>query len=111
MTRKVGAGLTHDYRFYLDGANLGEFSLFSPSDIVNVVELRGFEIYPAYRGKGYSYKMLAEVVSLAKVYNFPILSLKVKSDNAPAIKLYVNSGFVVRRVDTERGEQVMELDV
>lgn len=85
--------------------------MFSPADAVNVVELRGFEIYPAHRGKGHGYAMLAFAVKGARAYNFPILALKVKSDNEIAIKLYENSGFVMKRKDDERSELLMELEL
>lgn len=111
MIRRVSQGIIQDYRFYDAGQNVGEFSLVSPSDVVNVAELRGFEIYPAYRGKGHSYAMLAFAVKCARTYNFPILALKVKSDNKIAIQLYENSGFVTKRTDTERSELMMELDL
>ena len=89
----------------------GEFLLLSPGDVVNIVELRGFEIYPQYRGNGLSYDMLAYAVMEARNYKFPIMSLKVKRDNAAAVKLYTNTGFIVKREDTQRDELEMELDI
>ena len=111
MIEKISVGLSQNYRFYQDGKNVGEFMLFSPSDIVNVVELRGFEIYPAYRGKGLSYNMLADAVAEARLYNFPVMALIVKKDNTPAVKLYTNAGFVVKREDQERDELLLEIEI
>lgn len=111
MIEKISVGLSQNYLFYNEGVNVGEFVLFSPSDVVNIVELRSFEIYPAYRGKGLSYSMLADAVAEARNYSFPVLSLIVKKGNEPAIKLYTSAGFVCKRDDTERHEMLMELEL
>ncbi len=111
MLKRAGVGKFHYYN-YFDGANhVGECILLAPSEVVNIVELRGFEIYPAYRGKKLSYDMLGMVVEEARGYKFPIMSLKVKTDNAAAIKLYTQAGFVVKRDDADKYELEMELEL
>jgi GNAT superfamily N-acetyltransferase len=111
MLKRTETGKYQRYEYY-DGANhVGEFLLLAYEDVVNVVELRGFEIYPQYRGKGLSYGMLACVVEEARAYKFPILNLKVKKDNDPAVRLYTNAGFVIKRDDADKSELEMELEV
>lgn len=111
MVKVTTIGQYRHYNFY-DGANhVGEFILLSDREVVNVVELRGFEIYPAYRGKKLSYGMLASAVEEARLYKFSLMNLKVKKDNAPAVKLYTNAGFVEKRDDADKAELEMELEI
>ena len=110
MVQTVDAGKYMRFEFG-EPEVVGEFLLLSPGDCVNIVELRGFEIYPKHRGKGLSYDMLAFAVMEARTYKFPTMSLKVKRDNAAAVKLYTNTGFVVKREDADRDELEMELDI
>lgn len=112
MVKAVDAGkyMTFDYRGE-DNAILGEFILLSPGNSVNVAELRGFEIYPKYRGKGLSYDMLAQALNEAREYKFNKLRLQVKRANEIALKLYYNAGFIVTRDDFERDELEMEIEL
>lgn len=111
MVQTVSSGKYQQYEFVIDSDHVGEFRLLSPGDTVNVVELCGFEIYPQYRGRRLSHVMLAYAVSEAKRYYFPLVTLKVKQDNAVAIRLYTNAGFVVKNTDHDKSELEMELDI
>jgi len=53
----------------------------------------GIGVLPAYRGKGIGGRLLAACISKAKMNGITRITLEVRADNQPAIKLYERAGF------------------
>ena len=61
----------------------------------NLIQVWSVEILEEYRGKGYGYKMLSEILDNDHEY-----FLRVHKDNVPAIKLYQKLSFVFYKENT-----------
>ena len=73
--------------------NMDRFQLdYLPTD---KVILWGFRVFEEFQGKGYSYKMLSEVIKLAKKRSDKPLVLYVYADNEIAINVYKKAGFEI----------------
>lgn len=53
----------------------------------------GMGVLSAYRGKGIGGRLLAACISKARVNGITRITLEVRTDNLPAIKLYERAGF------------------
>lgn len=74
--------------FYDEGTHIGEGSVCGVKD--DNAFLYDFEVYPEFRGKGYSKNMLQYLID---TYN--LKQLYVNQDNFVAINLYKKFGFVI----------------
>lgn len=95
---------TEYYFYYLDNNLIGYVFLQQPNlEIHPVLEeptngrihIWGVEILEKFRGKGYGYKMLSQVLDNNHEY-----FLRVQKDNIAAIKLYQKLGFIFYKENT-----------
>jgi putative acetyltransferase len=59
----------------------------------HIVYLGGFAINPAHGGKNYGFKMLQEIIALAKKNKILRIELSTSVENTKAINLYTKAGF------------------
>jgi len=80
--------------FEIDGVEVGTFVALPTQS--NDLELWSFEIYPEFRGCGYSGRLLNEVIRMGKNEYPPRgrVLLWVLKDNERAIHLYTKHGFL-----------------
>jgi ribosomal protein S18 acetylase RimI-like enzyme len=74
--------------FYDGEEHIGEGSVCGIKD--NEAFLYDFEVYPKFRGKGYSKEMLQYMID-----NYDLKQLYVDQDNTIAINLYKKFGFTI----------------
>lgn len=61
-----------------------------------------FEIYPAFRRRGYAQRALTELDAFARSQGLPFIDLHVFGDNAAARALYDRQGYTVKGVQMRR---------
>lgn len=92
---------TEYYFYYLDNDLIGYAFLQQHSPGIHPVleepmngriQVWGVEILEKYRGQGYGYKMLSQILDNDHEY-----FLRVQKDNTPAIKLYQKLGFIFNK--------------
>ena len=95
------------------GEVIGEYSIQIPlysdpySDLYSYPVLVGFYIIPQFRGKGLSYHLLDDVFRLSYSLGLSELWLKVRKNNLPAIRLYMDKGFILDSDDEDSNYQWM----
>ena len=97
-----------DIDYYVDNNFVGVGSIYiEDKDTLIVV---GIKIWEKYRGKGYATKMMKEIVAFYKEQFsniYPRLILRVFSDNIPALKAYIHSGFKAYEMEPPYGDKIV----
>jgi RimJ/RimL family protein N-acetyltransferase len=94
--------------YYVDNNFVGMGGIYiDDKDTLIVV---GIEIWEEYRGKGYATKMMKEIVAFYKEQFssiYPRLILRVFSNNIPALKAYIHSGFKAYEMEPPYGDKIV----
>lgn len=70
----------------------GMWIIFDEAHITNVC------ILPEYRGKGYAYSLMRELIEVAKEHDADAMSLEVRVSNKAALRLYKKCGFTIHGI-------------
>ena len=70
----------------------GMWIIFDEAHITNVC------ILPEYRGSGYGYRLMQELIEVSKEFGADAMSLEVRVSNKTAMKLYKKCGFSVHGI-------------
>ena len=70
----------------------GMWIIFDEAHITNVC------ILPEYRGAGYGYRLMQELIEVSKEFGADAMSLEVRVSNKTAMKLYKKCGFSVHGI-------------
>ena len=94
--------------YYVDNNFVGVGNIYIKDE--NTLIVVGVEIWEKYRGKGYATKMMKEIVAFYKEQFSSIysrLTLRVFSDNIPALKAYIHSGFKAYEMEPPYGDKIV----
>jgi [ribosomal protein S18]-alanine N-acetyltransferase len=83
-----------NYVFEADGEFIGTAQVIRDWDNPSYVYLAGFGILEKWQGQGLGTKSLIEVVKLLKGEGVRGIQLTVRPDNAAALKIYRDAGFI-----------------
>lgn len=92
-----------DQRCYFTTFGSKSLGCHEPVGMVRVEEtpeelgIYGFVVRPDYRRQGYGRQMLVEVINTVRETSQKELMLEVDTDNTPALRLYLSTGFVIER--------------
>jgi [ribosomal protein S18]-alanine N-acetyltransferase len=105
-----------NYVLEVDGDFAGSAQMIRDWDDPETVYLAGFGIAPAKQKQGYGTVFIEELVKLMADEGFAAVELSVRPDNAPAMKIYEDAGFVEIESHENRygpGEDrlIMRLDI
>lgn len=81
------------------GTLIGLVAAYCNDQERRIAYITSVSVLPDWTGKGIASRLMKQCIKYAKALEMRQISLEVASDNAPAVRLYEKSGFVVGKMN------------